>query len=146
MLSQLAWRLTCSFTAGQTDTPADFVDVENELKDLTKSLNIISETLDEDGSLLARANQSTRRGTLSILANCQRTLEDLEIFVNSYQDVKKVTQPEGGKIVQRSWRPVFLKNYRTILWTTEGGDICSLRSILSLHTQSITIAFEALQS
>lgn len=146
MLSQLAWRLTCSFTAGQTGAPADFADVENELKALTKSLNTICETLDEDGSLLARANLGTRRGTLVILTNCQRTLEDLDIFVNSYQDVKKVAQPGGGKVIQRSWRPFFLKNYQTILWTTEGGDIHALRSILSLHSQSITITFEALQS
>ena len=146
MLSQLAWRLTCAFTAGRANAPSQFQEVENELKGLTHSLTMLAESLDEDGGLLARADEKTREGMVSILSCCSRSLDDLDTFVNDYQDIRKVEQPGGGKAVQRTWRLYFLKNYKTIIWTTEGGNIQSLRNMLAMHTQSISLAMEALQT
>ena len=146
MLSQVAWRLTCAFTAGRANAPSQFQEVENELKGLTSSLTMLAESLDADGSLLARADGKTREGMVSILSCCSQSLDELDTFVNSYQDIRRVDQPGGGHAVQRSWRSFFLKNYKTIIWTTEGGNIQSLRNMLAMHTQSITIAVEALQT
>ena len=146
MLSQVAWRLTCAFTAGRASAPSQFQEVENELKGLTHSLTMLAESLDQDGSLLAKADGKTREGMVSILSCCSQSLDDLDTFVNSYQDIRRVDQPGGGRAVQRSWRSFFLRNYKTIIWTTEGGNIQSLRNMLAMHTQSITIAMEALQT
>ena len=146
MISQLAWKLTCAFTAGRASAPAQFQEVENELKGLTNALGMLAESLDEDGGLLARADDKTRDGMISILSCCSQSLDDLDTFVNSYQDIRRVEQPGGGKAVQRSWRSFFLKNYKTIIWTTEGGNIQSLRNMLAMHTQSISLAMDALQT
>ena len=49
-------------------------------------------------------------------------------------------------MVERSWSDVVLANYKKLKWTTEGGDITELRNMLQIHTDSITLAMQALQS
>ncbi|MCJ1320126.1 hypothetical protein MMC15_005463 [Xylographa vitiligo] len=145
MLSQLAWKIGCAFTAGRAGAPAQFQEVENELKSLTTAITLLAESLDEDGSLLARADGRTREGLDKILGCCRQTLDALDSFVNQYQEVRRPDEA-GGLATQKSWRSVLLKNYKKIIWTTEGGSIQSLRNMLAMHTQSVSLTMQALQS
>ncbi|MCJ1417399.1 hypothetical protein MMC32_003743 [Xylographa parallela] len=145
MLSQLAWKIGCAFTAGRAGAPAQFQEVENELKSLTTAITLLAESLDEDGSLLARADERTQEGLDKILGCCRQTLDDLDSFVIQYQEVRRPDEA-GGLATRKTWRAVLLKNYKKIMWTTEGGSIQSLRNMLVMHTQSISLTMQALQS
>ena len=143
MLSQLAWKIGCAFTVGKKGAPSQFAEVEQELKNLATTTTLLANSLQEDDSLLARSDEKTRDGLAKILACCSQSLSSLEAFVDQYQEVRKPN--EAGGAVRRSWKSVLIKNYKTIIWTTEGGNIQSLRSILALHTQSLSLAMQALQ-
>ena len=144
MLSQLAWKIGCAFTAGRAGAPAQFHEVENELRSLTTAITLLAESLDEDGSLLARSDERTREGLDKILSCCRQTLDDLDAFVSQYQEIRRPDEA-GGLATQRAWRSMLLRNYKKIMWTTEGGDIQSLRNMLAMHTQSISLTLQALQ-
>jgi hypothetical protein len=146
VLSQQAWKLQTTFKTDKPEIPREFGEVEQELGNLTKALNSVSEFLDEDQSLLLQSSLGTKKATISILENCQKTLEELDLFTTSYQDVKRITLPNGSRSIQRQWRPTFLKNYDTTIWTNEGGDVKDLRRILALHTEALNLFGEGLQS
>ena len=69
MLSQLSWKIGCAFTAGRAGAPAQFQEVENELKSLTTAITLLAENIDEDGGLLARSDHKTKEGLDKILVN-----------------------------------------------------------------------------
>lgn len=72
LLSQLAWKLGCAFTSGRSGAPSEFRAVENELTSLTKSITLLSEALDRDDSILARADEKTKDGLDEILECCRQ--------------------------------------------------------------------------
>lgn len=125
-------------------TDGNAVEVENELKSLTSAITYLAEALDQDDTLLTRSDRKTREGLDKILGNCRRTLEGLDGLVTQYQEVRR-PDDAGGAMVQRSWRSILLRNYKKISWTTGGGNIQSLRNMLAMHTQSITLTMQALQ-
>ncbi|KAI9729948.1 MAG: hypothetical protein M1834_006145 [Cirrosporium novae-zelandiae] len=143
MLSTIAWKIGCAFTSGRTGAPTEFQEIENELNSLTKALTSLAEALDGDDSLLAQADSRTREGYDKIVGSCHQSLDNLTSFVNQYQEIKRT---EDGLTVQRSWKRVLIRNWKTILWTSEGGNIEALRSMLQMHTTSISLTIQALQS
>ncbi len=78
-----------------------------------------------------------------LMARC-KTLENLNALVEQYQEIRK---PEGNAsmAVQRVWKPIFLRNYQKIWWTSEGGNIEDLRNMLEMHVNSINLTLQALQ-
>jgi len=102
--------------------------------------------LDTDGSILSKAEPETKGAVSTILESARKTLGDLESFVERYQVIKKTKTNNGGFVVERSWSEVVLANYRTFKWTTEGGDITELRNMLHMHTNTIHLTMQALQS
>ena len=70
MLSSLAWKVGCAFTSGRAGAPARFQEVENELESLKASIGTLVDTLDEDDSILSRAEARTNEGLGTILASC----------------------------------------------------------------------------
>jgi hypothetical protein len=137
MLSQTAWKLGRAFTKGKKGVPAEFSEVEREADRLSEALRVVAETLNSNASLLLdKAEDVTALS--SVLDSAQRTLEDLESFIARYRIVK----PETG---ERSWSDLVLTNYKTIMWTTEGGDISALRDMLHVHTNNINLTMQALQ-
>ena len=144
MLSQLAWRIGCAFTSGRAGAPAEFKEVENELHSLTKALTLLAEALDEDDSIISRADEKTKEGLEKMLECCQQTLENLNSFVGQYQEIKK---PDGESHIttQRSWKRLLIRNYKTIGWTGEGGTIQALRNMLHMHVNSISVTVLSLQ-
>ncbi|KXT14486.1 hypothetical protein AC579_840 [Pseudocercospora musae] len=145
MLSQTAWKIGRAFTHGKKSAPSEFAEVEREANGLSEALKLVAEALHEDGSILFQANPDTKSAVNTILDSAHRTLDDLESFVGRYQVIRK-KETGHGFVVERSWSEVVLANYRTFKWTTEGGDIADLRNMLAMHTNSINLTMQALQS
>ncbi|KAL9129707.1 MAG: hypothetical protein Q9217_001910 [Psora testacea] len=144
LLSSLAWKIGRAFTVGRGVAPAEFSEVKNELEGLASAIVSLCNALEEDGSILASADDRTKEGLDTILDSCRQTLENLESLVNQYQDVIK---PEGERgNIQRKWTSSFIRNYKKMWWTSEGGNIQDLRNMLQMHVQSITLTMQALQS
>ncbi|TKA82456.1 hypothetical protein B0A49_00056 [Cryomyces minteri] len=145
MLSQTAWKVGRAFTSGRKGAPAEFQEVESEANGLSKALTLLGEILLADDSILARADAKSREGVVTILHSCEQTLEDLESFVDQYKIIKR-TETNGGYTVERNWSELVLSNYKRMKWTTEGGDIQALRNMLQMHTSTINLTMQALQS
>ena len=145
MLSQHAWKIGRAFTQGRNSAPAEFAEVEREANGLSDALKLTAETLHADGSILSRAEPETRGAVNAILDSAGRTLGDLESFIERYQVIRK-RETTSGFVVERSWSEVVMANYKTFKWTTEGGDITDLRNMLQMHTNTINLTMQALQS
>ncbi|KAK4539810.1 hypothetical protein LTR36_010344 [Oleoguttula mirabilis] len=146
MLSQTAWKIGRAFTQGKKSAPSEFNEVEREANGLSEALKLVAETLHTDGSILSQAEPETRVAVSVILESARKTLSDLESFVERYQVIKKRVTNGGGFVVERSWSEVVMANYKTFQWTTEGGDISELRNMLQMHTNTINLVMQALQS
>lgn len=145
MLSQLAWKIGRAFTTGKKSSPAEFAEVERESNGLSVALKLVAETLHEDTSVLSHADKNTQLAVSTILASASTTLSDLESFVDQYRVIKQ-KRTDGGFIVERSWSEAVIANYKKVKWTTEGGDITELRNMLHMHTNTINLTMQALQS
>lgn len=146
MLSQTAWKIGRAFAHGQKSAPSEFAEVEREANGLSGAFKLVAETLHADGSVLSHADDDTVSAVDSILDSARKTLDDLDSFVDRYQVIKKKERSGGGFAVERSWSDVVVANYKTFKWTTEGGDIDDLRNMLQMHTNSINLTMQALQS
>lgn len=145
MLSQTAWKIGRAFTHGNKCAPSEFAELEREANGLSDALKLVAETLHADGSILSQADDDTTSAISAILGSAHKTLDDLDSFVERYQVIKK-KQTNGGWVVERHWSDVVLANYKKFKWTTEGGDITELRNMLQMHTNSIALTMQALQS
>lgn len=139
MLSQTAWRVGRAFTPGKKIVPVEFAEVEREAERLSEALRVVAETLSSNASILDKAEDTTKSAISTILDSSQRTLDDLESFVARYKTIK----PGTG---ERSWSDLVITNYKTLKWTAEGGGISALRDLLYVHTNTINITMQALQS
>ncbi|KAK0291662.1 hypothetical protein LTS16_004161 [Friedmanniomyces endolithicus] len=145
MLSQTAWKIGRAFRQGQANAVTEFAEVEREADGLSEALKLVAEALHTDGGMLSRADEDTKTAVNSIMESAHTTLSDLESFVERYQVIKK-RNTRGGVVVERSWNEVVVANYRTFKWTTEGGSIVELRNMLQMHSNSINLVMQALQS
>ena len=139
MLSQTAWSVGRAFTPGKKIVPVEFTEVEREAERLSEALRVVAETLSSNASILDKAEDATRSAISTILDSSQRTLDDLESFVARYRTIK----PGTG---ERSWSDLVITNYKTLKWTAEGGGISALRDLLYVHTNTINMTMQALQS
>jgi hypothetical protein len=146
MLSQKAWRIGRAFAACQKQAPPELGYIEVEIGGLAKALTLLAETLyaECENDLFQSADQQTRAGIATIIRSCQRAVDDLDSFVDQYQVIKK-HRTVGGFAIERAWSDLVLSGYNTIFWTTEGGDLNSLRDLLQVHTNSMTVLTQALQ-
>ena len=71
-------------------------------------------------------------------------MQNLESLVNQYQEIRKI---EGTYRVStpRVWKASVVRNYKKLLWTSEGGNIQALRSMLQLHVGSTNVMVQAIQ-
>ncbi|KAF2736975.1 hypothetical protein EJ04DRAFT_510694 [Polyplosphaeria fusca] len=147
LLSQLAWKIGRAFTAGRTGAPPEFLDVETEINGLAKALKLLAEALfnEADEGLLQQANPQTQRGVGAILTSCQRSVHDLDSLMDQYQVIKKHRTP-GGFAIERSWSHLVLAQYQSMTWTAEEGTIRDLRDMLRMHTSTLTLTMQAIQS
>jgi len=146
MLSQTAWKIGRAFTTGRAHPPSEFQNVEVDINALAKALKLLAEALfaDSDVSLLTQADLSTQHGMATILNACSRAIYDLESLVDQYQVVKK-TRTQAGFTIERSWSDLVLTQYQTMMWTTDGGSLQTLRHLLQMHTTTINLVMQAVQ-
>lgn len=146
LLSQTAWKVGRAFTAGRTQASTEFQDVEVEINALAKALKLLAEALfaESDDSLLKQADAKTEHGFATIVSSCSRAVHDLESLLDQYQVVKK-TRNSGGFAVERSWTDMVLTQYKTMMWTTDGGNLQNLRYLLKMHANTIDLTMHALQ-
>ncbi|KAF2087016.1 hypothetical protein K490DRAFT_43232 [Saccharata proteae CBS 121410] len=147
MLSQLAWKIGRSFTSGRSGAPTAFLQVEAEINGLAKALKLFAEALfaDTHDNPLDRAGQDTQNAVGTIILSSKQSLQDLDSLVEQYQVIKK-HRTSGGFSIERSWSDLVLSSYRKMIWTTEGGNIEGLRDTLHMHTSTITLVMQAMQS
>ncbi|EMD67649.1 hypothetical protein COCSADRAFT_197410 [Bipolaris sorokiniana ND90Pr] len=146
MLSQKAWKIGSAFAACQKQALSDLSCIEVEIGGLAKALTLLAETLyaECESDLLQSADQQTRAGFAAIIGSCKRVVDDLDSLIDEYQVIKK-HRTVGGFAIERAWSDLVLAEYKTIPWTTEGGDLDNLRDLLQVHKNSITVLVQALQ-
>ena len=145
MLSQLAWKIGRAFTKGRRGAPAEFLEVETECKGLTTALKLVAECLLADRSnIVYHADAETVASVATILNSCEHTLKDLESLLQQYQTVRTY-RTSAGNATEVGWSDLVLHSYKTMMWTSEGGDVQVLRNMLNMHTQTITTTLQALQ-
>ncbi|KAF2868292.1 hypothetical protein BDV95DRAFT_630526 [Massariosphaeria phaeospora] len=147
MLSQVAWKIGRAFTAGRKGAPSEFLDVETQINRLAKALKLLAEAIfaDTDDSVLKQADKDIQDGVVTTLNSCQRTINDLDSLTDQYQVTKK-HRTVGGFAIERSWSDMVLAEYKAMIWTTDGGSIQTLRDMLQMHTSTISLIMQALQS
>ncbi|KAF2994587.1 hypothetical protein E8E13_001696 [Curvularia kusanoi] len=146
MLSQVAWKTGRAFSSSQKDAPAEFQSVEIDISGLAQALKQLAETLHAkaDASLISKSDSTTQDGVALILSSCQRTVHDLDSLVDRYQVIRK-RRTLNGFAIERSWSDLVLAQHETVMWTTEGGNLHDLSSLLQMHTKSIQLLTEAVQ-
>ncbi|KAF1942046.1 hypothetical protein EJ02DRAFT_503046 [Clathrospora elynae] len=147
ILSQVAWKIGRTFSACRKDVPVEFHHVEAEISSLAKTLKLLAETLHNESEkiLFQSADKEIQDGIGTVLGSCQRTINNLDSLIDQYQVIKK-HRTVGGFAIERSWSDLVLAEHKTMIWTTEGGSLQSLWDLLQMHTSSITILTQALQS
>ncbi|XPS99103.1 hypothetical protein M3J09_008285 [Ascochyta lentis] len=147
MLSQVAWKIGRAFTAGREEAPAELHAVETDITGLSHALKQLAETLhaDANSSLISQSDRRVQQGVAIITSTCQRTVHDLDSLLDRYQTIRK-HRTVGGFAIERSWSDLVLAQYKTIIWTAEGGSLHDLSSLLQMHTTCIRLLAEAIQS
>jgi phosphoenolpyruvate-protein kinase (PTS system EI component) len=145
-LSKVSWKIGRAFTTGQKSAPVEFQEVEAEINRLAEALKQLAEALHSEAgrSLIQDAANHVQHDIKTILDACKQTLNDLDSLVDRNQVTKK-HRTVGGFAIERSWSDSVLTDYATMVWTTEGGDLHSLRDLLRIHTHSTTLLTQALQ-
>lgn len=148
LLGKIAFRLGQAFTSGRKSAPAEFREVENQLYSLSVALSALhsshvaeqlSAALGTDGALTSPSEdrQDGRAVLNTMLDNCRGTLSHLEKIVQEYSKLKSNTDPEEP--VFKRWSKKLATDIKKIKWTTEGGNLATLRSQLMVHTNSINV-------
>lgn len=146
MLSQLSWKIGRAFVAGQKSAPVEFQEIETGIHSLAKQLKQFAEALhtEAETGLIKNASKHVQHGIGVVLDFCKRTVNNLDSLVDHSQVIKK-HRTVGGFAIERSWSDLVLAEYATMIWTTEGGDLHSLRDLLQMHTSSVMLLTQALQ-
>jgi hypothetical protein len=144
MISQVAWRIGRAFAAGHKDAPVEFHEVETEVSGLAKVLKELAEALHNGSSTWQEAGEEVQNGICTIFESCKRTVNDLDSLIDQYQAIKK-HRTIGGFAIERSWSDLVLTQYKTMIWTTDGGDLHNLKGMLQMHSIAITPLVQALQ-
>jgi hypothetical protein len=140
LLAQIAWRLAQTFTKGRQSAPVEFQEIENELYSLSAALTATQGNATQ--SIDPTSSEKTQHGVTQdliehIVRNCEHTLAHLEEIVKKYMIVLEQTDTQKPKLER--WSHSIRKNWRKIEWTTEKGDLNTLRSQIMVHTNSLNL-------
>jgi hypothetical protein len=147
-VARLALKLGRAFTKGRKSAPAEFREVENQLYSLSAALSALSEAQESAAASFcldqtkltssARGRNADDENVLgSMLKNCEETLQYLDDRLKNYSSIGQPTDP--GAPVSERWKRGIKRTWKTIEWTTEGGDLATLRSQLTIHTNSLNL-------
>ncbi|KAH6850634.1 hypothetical protein B0I37DRAFT_118134 [Chaetomium sp. MPI-CAGE-AT-0009] len=147
-MAKIALRVAQAFKQGYKSAPAEFREVENQLRSLSAALTAFKDGCGADldavvidpaklPSRFQTQEQDGMHSVAGILDSCHETLKHLEKIVESYDVV--VTPKDPTKSRLRRWNTEMARNYKKIAWTTEAGDLAALRSQLMVHTNSLDL-------
>ncbi|KAI0120916.1 hypothetical protein F4776DRAFT_232491 [Hypoxylon sp. NC0597] len=148
LMTQIAWKLAQAFTKGRKSAPAEFCEVENQLYSLSAALEAIRKaqergdldvgtTYPKSGSLRGKDEPCGQSTIDNILQNCMDILKHLEGIVKKYSVILQPTASSARGV--RSWNQYVIRNWRKIEWTTEKGDLSTLRNQIMMHTNSLNL-------
>lgn len=155
-MGKLAFQLGRAFTKGRKSAPAEFREVENQLYSLSAALQAFK-TASRDGSASLRVdvsslptgsrkqdetadNEEDEDDVLAqVLRSCEQTLAHLESIVQKYGSIGRPRVQDAGQPRFRRWNDGLKHAWKTISWTTEGGDLATLRSNLTVHTNGLNL-------
>ncbi|KAJ3577965.1 hypothetical protein NPX13_g2600 [Xylaria arbuscula] len=142
-MAKLAYRLGHAFTKGRKSAPAEFREVESQLYSLSTALGAIHEAIDKgviglpDETSAQSSDTSSTSSLLIVMKSCQETLSHLDKITKRYGCLSDEKSQGNERTSFRRWSKEVQRNWRKVLWTTEGGDLATLRSQLTLHTNSL---------
>ena len=133
-LSKLAITLGRAFTKGRRSAPEEFKEVESQLYSLSAALDAITSLVPESA-----ADKDAEDSLSHAIQSCRRTLTHLDTVVTKYGVLKKDEsgKPDGSRF--RRWNIGLKTGWKSIMWTTEGGDLAALRSNLTVHMNSLDL-------
>ncbi|KAG5808761.1 hypothetical protein H9Q74_006946 [Fusarium xylarioides] len=136
-MAKFAYRLGRAFTNGRKSAPIEFHEVENQLYALSTGLESFKEAADK-GEIRSETNIDPDNDPITLmLANCNDTLSHLDNLVTEYGSVSTVVDQNAGN--EPTLTQNIKQNWQTIQWTTEGGDLATLRRQLILHTNRLSL-------
>ncbi|KAI1360817.1 hypothetical protein F5Y08DRAFT_331303 [Xylaria arbuscula] len=142
-MAKLAYRLGHAFTKGRKSAPAEFREVESQLYSLSTALGAIHEAIDKgvirlpDETSAQNSDAISTSSLLIVMKSCQETLSHLDKITKRYGCLSDEKSQGNERTSFRRWSKEVQRNWRKVLWTTEGGDLATLRSQLTLHTNSL---------
>ena len=150
LLAKIALRLGKTFTTGRKSAPSEFREVETQLFALSTALSALHGSGIQDRFRLSQGSTATPTsspesegdqddGTVlgTMLEDCSVTLAHLEKVVEQYAVLKG--GPDADHPTFKRWSKKLSANIKKIRWTTEGGDLATLRSYLMVHINSINV-------
>ena len=143
LLSHTAKGIGKAFAVRTIGVPQDFYEVDRETQGLADALKLLAYTLEED-SLLPYSSSEIQEGVFTVLESAQTTLKDLAAFVEKYSTIGKASG-RPGDVIEKTWSKQALRDWRTLPWTRDDGDISALRSLLMMHCSTVTLTTQALQ-
>jgi hypothetical protein len=148
LIGKLALQLGHAFTKGRKSAPAEFREVESQLYSLSVALCALKDAhadgaaaISIDTSRLPATSQPRQTGSEdtvgAMLRSCEETLKHLEATVKKYGCIAEPR--DSQQPLFKRWSRDIRDNWKKVAWTTEGGDLATLRSQLSVHTNSLNL-------
>jgi hypothetical protein len=148
LMGTLAFRLARAFTKGRKSAPAEFREVENQLYSLSAALRALKDAQAEGGAAISvdpsslpatsHPRQTGNHDPLAtMLQSCEETLKHLDATVGRYSCI--VESQDSQQPHFKRWSREIKANWKRIVWTSEGGDLATLRSQLTVHTNALNL-------
>ncbi|VUC22419.1 unnamed protein product [Clonostachys rosea] len=149
LMSKLAWNVAQVLTKGRKSAPREFHELEDQLYSLAAALTALKNAFDvqntpnstRDGSApqtdLLGEEEVLGETLKKVLASCNGTLKHLEEIMKKYGAMVEPKDMKEKTI--NKWANVLAKDYKKIAWTTEKGNLDSLRSQIMIHTNSLDL-------
>jgi hypothetical protein len=151
-MAKIARTVAMAFTKGRKSAPAEFREVENQLYSLSAALSAFRDAACPSGDVSTQLSALTlststpqpedeatgQNATIAgMLGNCSETLKHLEKIVDKYGVISQQPDPQRSRL--QRWSQDLVRNYKKVAWTTEAGDLATLRSQLMVHTNSLDL-------
>jgi hypothetical protein len=144
LMGKLALRIGRAFTKGRKSAPSEFREVENQLYSLSSALCALKDAPASNNAVGAQDSHhpqprhiGTEDAITVMLHSCEETLGHLKVIVDKYSCMVEHQDRQEPKF--KRWSLDIKANWKRIAWTKEGGDLATLRSQLTVHTNSLNL-------
>jgi hypothetical protein len=149
LLSQIALRIGQAFTSGRKSAPGEFVEIQSLLFTLSETLKLLAKDLPDSNQVTSAGSavegpdegaQVENALLTQTIMSCQSTLTHLETLIAKYM----VLEDRGENTGQKRWKDEVKKNWKKLLWTTEGGDIAKLKTTITAHVNGLNLVLSVI--